>query len=362
MPPLHLLIKPASGMCNMRCDYCFYHDVVQKREVASHGFMTLDTLESIMKKALEQATGEVTFAYQGGEPTLAGLGFFREAMKIQKKHNCKKLTIHNALQTNGYAIDGEWAEFFAQNRFLIGLSVDGKKDTHDLHRHGPAGEGSFARVANAARLFGQAGVDFNVLTVVNRQTARKAEAIYNFYRKNGWDYMQFIPCLDPLDEIPGGYGHSLRAKDYGQFLMALFDMWHADVARGQRVYIRDFDNYLAMARGHRPEACGLGGHCTHQYVIEADGGVYPCDFYTVDEYRLGNLTKDDFADIEEKRREIGFIEASLRIPDECKTCSVYGMCRGGCRRHRDTNGRNYLCDAYKAFFPYAWDRLAGIKR
>ena len=183
MQSIHLLIKPASGLCNLRCRYCFYCDITQKREEESYGIMSLETLETIIRKTLEAAEKECTFAYQGGEPTLAGLDFFKESIRLQEKYNTKGVHINNAMQTNGIAIDDEWAKFLAENNFLVGISVDGNKDAHDLFRVDAKGDGTWNRVQKTIRLFEKYGVQYNILTVINAVTAKKAESIYNFFRK-----------------------------------------------------------------------------------------------------------------------------------------------------------------------------------
>lgn len=352
---IHLLIKPASGLCNLRCRYCFYCDITQKREQASYGIMSLETLEAVIEKALGAARTECTIAYQGGEPTLAGLDFFRKSIEMQKKHNRRKIAVHNAIQTNGMVIDDEWAKFFAENHFLVGLSIDGTRETHDACRVDPQGEGTYSRVMNTVRLFDRFHVDYNILTVVNRITARRVESIYQQYKKHGFRYLQFIPCLDPLGEEIGGKNYSLTPELFGEFLNRLFRLWHRDMMSGNPVSIRTFDNYLNMLLGNPPECCGMGGVCGVQNVVEADGSVYPCDFYVLDEYHLGNLRTDSFEQIDRRREEIRFIESSREFPAACRECRYFPLCRGGCRRMRSPiEGfevpMNYFCSAYKSFF------------
>jgi len=317
--------------------------------------MSLETLETVIQKALAAARRECTIAYQGGEPTLAGLDFFRESIEIQKRHNHRKITIHNAIQTNGMVIDEAWAEFFAKNHFLVGLSLDGTKETHDACRVDPQGKGTFAQVLKTARLFDRYQVDYNILTVVNRITARRIEAIYQQYKKHNFRYLQFIPCLDPLGEEIGGKDYSLTPEMFGDFLNRLFRLWYRDMMSGYPVSIRTFDNYLNMLLGNPPECCGMGGVCGVQNVIEADGSVYPCDFYVLDEYRLGNLQTDSFEQLDRKRQEIRFIESSREFPSKCRDCRYFPLCRGGCRRMRSAMDgfevpMNYFCSAYKLFF------------
>ncbi len=365
MPPLSLLIKPASGLCNLRCRYCFYHDVAENRAVSSYGIMTEATLENVLKKALAASEREITIAYQGGEPTLAGLDFFRRSVEIQKAHNKKRLTIHNAIQTNGFHLTAEWADFFRENKFLVGLSLDGIMDVHDRNRVDAKGAPTFSAVMETADLFDRHGVDYNILTVVTLPLARRVRAAYKFFKKRGFGYLQFIPCLDPLGESFGGHDYSLTPEAYGQFLCELFDLWYADIQAGSVPSIRDFDNYVQMLMGYPPESCNLRGVCGMQYVVEADGAVYPCDFYVLDEMRLGNLNETDFPEIDQKRAEIGFIEASVPLDPACEACQYLNICRGGCRRHRETGtglGTTYFCASYKLFFAHALPGLTTVAR
>lgn len=361
MPPLHVLIKPASGLCNLRCRYCFYHDVAQNRQVPSYGVMSEAMLETVIRKALDFAQGECTIAFQGGEPTLAGLEFFQAVVRLQRRHNTKGLPIHNAIQTNGYGLGEDWARFFAENRFLVGLSLDGRLALHDRNRIDAKGNGTFAQVMDTARLFRERGVEFNILAVVSRHTAARAAEVYAFFKKNGFRFLQFIPCLDPLGEPFGGKAYSLTPQLYGKFLCELYDLWRADLLRGDGVSIRDFDNYAQMAAGYPPESCNLRGVCGLQNVVEADGSVYPCDFYVLDEMRLGNLADDDFAQLYRRREEMGFVEKSTRHDDGCKNCRFFAMCRGGCMRHREA-GKSYFCEAYRALFEHAGEGFAQIAR
>lgn len=367
MPPLHLLIKPASGACNLRCRYCFYYDLTQKRETACYGMMTPNTLEQIIQKALDYADDDLTIAYQGGEPTLVGLDFYRESIRFQNQYNHKHLRIHNAIQTNGFALDEEWAKFFAEHHFLVGVSVDGTSKTHDAFRLDPKGKDSFSKVMKNIRLLEKYHVDFNILTVVHAFTAKNIQEIYRFYKAKHFQYLQFIPCLDPMGEEPGKEIYSLTPKAYGEFLCKLFDLWYDDLLHGNEVHIRQFENYVEMLLGYPPESCGMSGICSFQHVIEADGTVYPCDFYVMDGYELGNLTACSFDDIQKRRQEIQFIEESTVIDPKCRDCAYYSICRGGCKRYREPrlDGKlrlNCFCESYQLFFSYAGSRLVQLSK
>lgn len=366
LPPLSILIKPASGNCNLRCRYCFYHALTESRIVKNYGIMTSDLLERIVRKALAFADGSCTFAFQGGEPTLAGLGFFEDLITFQKKYNGKGVRINNAIQTNGMIIDEGWASFFAHNRFLVGLSLDGPKELHDRSRIAPDETGSFSRAINAIDLFDRAGVEYNILCVVTKNTARHAQSVYNFLKKRS-KYLQFIPCIDPLEEERGCRPYSLTPQDYEKFLKTTFDLWYRDAKSKNPISVRWFDNILGMVAGQEPEACGMSGVCGCQFIIEADGSVYPCDFYVTDRWRLGNILEDGFLQLRNSDVCAQFIEESRHLHPDCRICEWYGLCRGGCKRDRepllgDGAGRNYFCESYKSFFAYSLPRFRELAR
>lgn len=362
---INLLIKPASGQCNMKCEYCFYNDVMDNRETKSFGFMDIKTIENVIKKALMFSKRECTIAYQGGEPTLVGLDFFKKTIEFQNKYNVNRVKINNALQTNGYAITKEWAEFFHDNNFLVGLSLDGTKQTNDIFRHNKNQNGTFNKIMETAKLFDEYKVEYNILTVVNSQTAKKINSIYSFYKKNGFKYLQFIPCLNPFGKENEKKIYTLTDKAYGEFLNKLFDFWYADVMSGNEVHIRQFENYIEMILGYPPESCGMSGVCGYQNVVESDGSVYPCDFYVLDKWNLGNLNEVSFEEIYKKRQELKFIEESQTIDEKCKSCKYFMLCRGGCKRYREPyqNGQyklNCFCKSYEMFFEHCKDRMINL--
>jgi len=368
MPPLNLLIKPASGSCNMRCRYCFYTDETEKRSVPLLGCMSTRTMHTIVDKALAYADGACTFSFQGGEPTLAGLDFFRDLSDYVQQHpNPKGVRVRYTLQTNGYDLDESWVRWFARHRVLVGVSLDGPQAIHDRYRVDREGKGTFQRVMAFLRLLQQHEVEFNILTVVSAANARHAGQVYRFFRQQGFGYQQYIECLDPLGEKPGGHDYSLTPERYEQFLKAMFDAWYQDLQAGHYVYNRYFENLMMILTGQAPESCSLRGSCAAQWVIEADGSVYPCDFYALDQWKLGNLREDSFAQLEEARRASGFVAWSCRVPEECRGCRWLALCRNGCRRNREpvtaeSTGRNYFCRAYANFFSYAYPRLEEICR
>ncbi len=366
MPPISLLVKPASGSCNMRCRYCFYTDETENRSVPSMGIMSMETLKTMVDKALTFADGDCSFAFQGGEPSLAGLDFFRSFTNYVNTHpNPKKVRVHYSFQTNGYNLNEEWAKWFAENQVLVGISLDGPKEIHDRYRVDHAGKGTYQRVMSSIRLFDKYHVDYNILTVVTSATSRHGQQVYNFFKKNDFRYQQYIECLDPIGEIQGGHEYSLTPERYEEFLKTIFDSWYLDMKAGRYVYNRYFENLIMIITRQGPESCNMRGVCGAQWVIEADGSVYPCDFYALDEWYLGNINTDSMEEMEDRRQTLGFIEWSKQIPDDCKKCRYFALCRNGCRRNREpvtknSTQKNYFCSAYKNFLEYSYPRLAEI--
>ena len=352
MPPLNVLVKPASSACNMHCKYCFYEDEAANRSLAFTGMMSEETAENLIKKAAHFAEGSCSFMFQGGEPTLAGIEFYRSFLEKEKKYAKDGLVFNHSIQTNGFALDEKWVSFFKENNFFVGLSLDGSGDLHDLNRTTKSGNGTYSRVLRAAQLMKKAGVEFNILSVVTAKAARSVEKTYNFFKKQGFDYLQFIDCLDPFE---GCGAFSPTNEEYATFLSRLFSLWFDDLKHGRRCSIRLFDNWFSILFGCAPEACSMCGHCSVQFVTEGDGSIYPCDFYALDEYKLGNINENSFEDIVESEKAKQFIEASLPVPDECKKCRWYPLCRNGCRREREiladkTYGKTRRCVAIKQFF------------
>lgn len=366
MPPINVLIKPASSLCNLTCDYCFYCDEAEKRENSSYGFMSEETLKNVIRRTILKAEGQITYAFQGGEPTLCGVDFFEKVIKFQNQYNKNNIVVQNAIQTNGYLINDEWCSFLKKNNFLVGLSVDGIPQIHNSLRHERGtGKDTFDQVLSAANLMDKYKVEYNILTVVTADIVDNIAEVYDYYKKRGWNYQQYIACLDPLEEGHNKKDYSLTPEAYGEFLIKLFGLWYEDYKTGDFPYIRQFDNYIGIAAGYRPDACDMLGHCSMQNVIEADGSVYPCDFYVLDNYKLGNFNNDQLEVINNRRSEIKFIERSLNTSNECLKCDYFKMCRGGCFRHRDLNAStgvfdNYFCKSYKVFFENCYETIVLI--
>ena len=329
--------------------------------------MTEEILEDLVKKTLEYADEICTFAFQGGEPTLVGLDFFKKFVQFQKLYNYKKIKINNSLQTNGILIDQGWAKFLNEHQFLVGLSLDGPREVHDQYRLDATQKGTYDCVMKTVVLFNQHQVEYNILFVVNEQVAREVEQVYQFFRQNDFRYLQFIPCLDPLDENPGKNKYSLTPELYLDFLKKLFDLWYQDLKKNHLISLREFENYISMAMGCTPESCGMSGVCNCYFVIEGDGSVYPCDFYVLDQWKLGNIQNNNFKQLIESKSGKEFVASSRYIDPKCKACRWYTLCRGGCRRWREPFSDekpvlNYFCDAYYQFFEYTGERIFEIAK
>jgi len=359
MAPLSLLIKPSSSKCNLQCRYCFYKDLT--KDIETKGMMTIAVLEQLVKNALEQADDFCNFAFQGGEPTLVKLEFYRKLVEFQIKYNYKNLKISNCIQTNGILIDNEWAKFFADNNFLVGLSLDGNKEQNDLNRFDANKHGSYNDILSAVKLFDINHVKYNILCVVTKNTARHISKVYDFFKKNKFKYLQFITCLDPLGEERGQRNYSLTPVLYGEFLKALFDMWYNNYISGDYISVRQFDNYINIIMGKWPDSCAMSGTCTCCNIVEADGSIYPCDFYVTEELKLGNFQQNSFVEMQNSNKAQAFIAKSKVISEQCGECQWYRLCRCGCMRDRKDN-INYYCESYKDFFHYAYSRMLEIAR
>mgnify|MGYP005756809157 CR=1 FL=1 len=364
--PLHtVLIKPVSGSCNMNCDYCFYCDEMEKRNTSSYGMMSEKTLKNLIRKSMHQAREEICFAFQGGEPVLRGISFYEKAVELEQRFNINQVRVMNTIQTNGFALNDEWCRLFKRHNFLVGVSVDGNREIHDRYRHDRAGGPTYEKVRENIRKLDEYGVEYNILTVVTAQTAEQIEEIYHEYRRSGWKYQQYIACLDPLCEEKGKREYSLTPELYGEFLIRLFRLWDKDWKKGRAPVIRQFENYIGILMGYEPEACEQRGVCSVQCVAEADGSAYPCDFYVLDEYRLGNYNSDTVEELMESQHAVRFVRESLKIDPECTACKWYFLCRGGCRRNRIRTGnggayRNYFCESYRMFFEKCSKRMNEI--
>jgi uncharacterized protein len=332
---------------------------MEKRKIKSYGFMSHDTLEMVVRRAFDYADESCGFTFQGGEPTLSGLSFFQDFIKLTEKYNRNKIPVYHSIQTNGYHLDREWVRFFKENHFLVGISLDGNRRTHDACRVNYKGEGTFHEIMKTIQLLKEYEAEYNILTVVNGKTAPAVRKIYSFYAKNGLMYQQYIPCLNPIGEEPGRREYALTPKVYGSFLVELFELWYEDLMQGRQPYIRQFENYISILMGFPAESCDLRGGCSIQYVTEADGSVYPCDFYVSEEYKLGNFKTDSVEQINENEKTAAFLNSMAGKTEKCRECEYLYLCHGGCKRHW-YESENYFCEAYKQFFRAALPRMRQI--
>lgn len=350
-PQLTMMIKPASAACNLACDYCFYVDTAHHRELGVLPLMNSEVADAIIQKSLSEAN-HCSFVFQGGEPTLAGLGFFERFVEQVALHKSEGHTITYAFQTNGLKLDTQWARFFKEHGFLVGVSFDGSPRLHDLHRYDAHKRGSGRSVAATIALLKAEGVQFNVLSVVTNELAQNIKQAYTYLVNHEVYYHQYIACMDPLD----GDKNYLSPAVYAQFLKELFDLWFDSWQQGKPVSIRFFDNLVGMLLGYPPESCDMGGICSANYVVESNGNIYPCDFYCTDDQSLGTIVENSFAELDAKRSKLRFIEDSPNRTDVCATCQWRMLCRGGCKRYRSESGYKF-CSSMQEFFPYAIQRL-----
>lgn len=360
MPPLTVLIKPASGRCNMRCRYCFYLDEMENRDAGVRPNMTPEHADTLVRRAFLYADGFVSFMFQGGEPTLAGLDYFKAFAQSVKKRNTRSIEVRYALQTNGYDLSDEWIAFFKEHKFLLGVSMDGDQALHDALRPDAYGRGTHARIAQTVRRLQTAGVDFNILCVVSGPVAESPDRVWEALAP--YRYLQFIACLDGLQGETGPW--SVSNDHFLTFLRGTFRRYVQAIDRGGYVSVRWYDNWVRMIRGYAPDTCAMQGRCVCGFTVESDMSVYPCDFYALDEWKLGTLTTESLVRLQKSETADRFIKASLPVPDPCRACQWHSLCRNGCRRER-VNGVHRFCEAYKAFFPEAirdLERIAQMPR
>ena len=349
MKNLTLLIKPASSLCNLCCKYCFYADVSDIREQKSYGIMSEDTVNILLDRVFETEAENVFFAFQGGEPTIAGVDFFTNFVRKTREKNTTNKKVHFSLQTNGTLLNEEFIRLFKKNSFLIGLSLDGYRDFHDTNRIYKNGKRTSSDVMKAARLLKKHCVDFNILSVISKQTCKETREIYEFFKKEKFRFLQFIPLIDDFNSDKKEF--SLDVESYMYFLNTLFEMWYSDLKRNNYVSIRQFDNYISLLRGFNAENCAMNGFCSIYYVIEGDGSVFPCDFYCIDKWKLGNIKEHSFYFLESNETHKRFLEDSKRVHEKCSKCEYYFICRGGCKRDREPDLlTNKYCESYRNFF------------
>lgn len=365
MQTVHFLIKPASSACNLRCRYCFYADEASKRSTACMGRMTDQQAKKLIDRAYEALSpgGTVSFAFQGGEPTLAGLDFFRSFTAYAKAKKPRLAGIQFSIQTNGTLLDPDWAAFLKAEHFLVGISLDGYRQLHNIHRIDAKENGTWDRCTAALALLRQAGVDVNALCVVTGSCARHPKKAYEALKGLGFAYQQYIACLDPIGETRGKQAWSLTPQAYGQFLCRLFDLWYQDWLRGNYHSIRLFDDYIHALLGDGCSTCATCGRCGGYFVAEADGSLYPCDFYVLDRWRLGDLDSGPLEQLRQGSVYREFLSQGLQLPDACQVCPWKNLCGGGCKNdwvYKNGKPENYFCSSFRALFDYAFPRMRRI--
>lgn len=354
-----VLIKPAGPDCNMACTYCFYlgkHELFKSQRIHR---MSDDILKEIIRQVMQQGENQISFGWQGGEPTLMGIEFFKKSVHWQQQFGRSGQVVGNGLQTNGILINKKWASFLYEARFLVGLSLDGPQHIHDYYRRRRGGQSSWARVARARDIMLDAGVEVNALIVVNDYSVKFPEEIYQYHKKNGLSFMQFIPCIEPDPLNPGQTAsYTVSAGDYGTFLCKLFDLWIGDFENGRpTTSIRWFDSLFYTYVGLPAPECTLFPECGIYVVVEHNGDIYACDFYVDPEWKLGNIMEGKLVDFLNSDLQNQFGQIKSCIPPECSGCVWLVHCWAGCPRDRQVNAReigsNHLCSSFKVFFEYA---------
>ena len=360
---INFLIKPASSLCDCRCRYCFYEDESNKRTQKSCGIMAEAVVDALLDKAMKgiDPEGEISFAFQGGEPTLAGLDYFKHFVAKAKKRKSQGVSLHFAIQTNGLTLDSEWAKFFHEEGFLVGLSLDGTEEIHNANRMDAQGKGTYQRVKKAYELLTSYHVETNILSVVTASMASQGKEVYESLKKLGCRYLQFIACLDPIGEKRGGRPYSLTPDAYGKFLCDTFDAYYGDWKKGDYHSVRLFDDYIHILLNDGASTCATCGRCGAYFLVEADGSVYPCDFYALDAWKGGNILHQSLQEIVHSPVFVSFLEEGKKKPEECYRCHYRKLCNGGCKNDWQ-DGHNYYCFSFLRLFDYASERILEIAR
>ena len=367
MKNVNLLIKPASSLCNLRCKYCFYEDEAQNRTQHSMGIMKEELADTLIRQVFEavDSDGTVSFAFQGGEPTVAGLPYFRHFVEKVKQFRPPRVRVSFAIQTNGTLLNEDWAQFLKAEGFLVGLSVDGFREAHEAHRVDAEGNGTWKRVLTAKALLDQYAVDYNALCVVTGRCARHPEKAYGSLKNLGFRYIQFIACLDPIGHARGQEPWSLTPELYGRFLCRVFDLWYRDWAGGDYHSIRLFEDYVHILLGDGASTCATCGKCGAYLVLEGDGSAYPCDFFVLDDWKIGNIGQMSVADLTAGEKSAAFLRWGSVKPAECAACPYGAICNGGCKNDwytDETGPHNYFCASFRELLDHALPRLQQIAR
>jgi len=373
LPAFHIMTKPVGPICNLDCRYCFYLEKENLYPGKSDWAMPDDVLETYIRQYIEaQKVSQITFAWQGGEPTLLGAEYFQKIVDLEKKYANGK-QIDNAFQTNGGLLDDRWGELLAQNKFLVGLSIDGPRKIHDHYRVDKGGQPTFNRVMRGLGYLKKHGVEFNTLTVVQRHNSCQPLEVYRFLKEAGSGFMQFIPIVERIAKTPNPEGlvlispgseaaarvseWSVEPVQYGKFLCGIFDEWvRNDVGR---YFVQAFDVALESWLGYEPSLCVFRETCGNAMAMEHNGDLYSCDHFVYPENKLGNIMQSPLAALvnSPQQRKFG-LDKRAALPRYCRECEVRFACNGECPKHRfirtpdGEEGLNYLCAGYKIFFKY----------
>ena len=337
------LIKPASSKCNLNCNYCFYHAIAKLRNNKSSCIMTKDVVDKLLKMIFDDyAIASVSFMFQGGEPLLAGYDFFQYFVEKTKLLNHRKIAIAYSLQTNGTLLDNKILQLLKDNNFLVGISIDGPKHIHNMCR-----DNSFDSAIKGLEQLKFWEIPFNILSVVTKQSSKYANEIYAFFKSKGVEFIQFIPFLAINDQQSI---HQPSPLQFGNFLNTLFIDWFRDIMSGKMISISSFEDIIKNMLQVGGATCGMNGNCSLNLVIESEGDIYPCDFYTKDKDCLSNLKNiTNLADLLSLKSTHNFLQSDF-IHYNCKVCPYIKICKGGCKAYKDNNGLYYYCESYKALF------------
>jgi len=360
--PFSLLVKPASADCNLRCAHCFYLDRSRLYPETTRHRMSDEVLERTIASYMATAQPQYVFGWQGGEPTLMGVDFFRRVTDLQQKHGRGGAVggggavVANGLQTNAGLIDDELAAHLAEYNFLVGVSLDGPEELHDRYRRDAAGRGSHADALRGIDRLARREVPFNILTLVTAANVGRAREVYRYLRDRGFLFHQYVPCVE-FDGAGEPLPFAISGGQWGDFLCAIYDEWRAGDAR--EVSVRLFDAVLSRLVGGEANICHLGRDCRQYFVVEYNGDVYPCDFFVERELRLGSAAADSWEELarSEKYREFGARKSAWG--EECARCDFLELCAGDCPRHRRPGEPSRLCAGWKRFFTHA---LPGLRR
>ena len=369
--PLYVMLKPAGAHCNLACKYCYYLEKNKLYPTAQRHLMSDEMLEQFTREYIEaQTMNQVLFTWHGGEPLLRSIDFYRKALSLQQKYAGGR-RIDNVIQTNGTLLTDEWCEFFAQNHWLVGISIDGPQPYHDHYRLTAAGKPSWKKVMQGIKLLKKHGVEWNAMAVVNADNANHPLEFYRFFKENGCQFLQFTPIVERLtrhedgrtlasladkNEIPMSEA-SVTPEQWGYFLCAIFDEWvRKDVGK---IFVEIFDCTLANWMGISPGICAYSKECGHAGVMEHNGDVYSCDHFVFPEYKLGNIRDHSLIDMlyGEQQQEFSHLKHSS-LPRQCKECDMEFACHGECPKNRfmkdkyGDSGLNYLCPGYYHYYQH----------